>query len=119
MKALRDELENWHGIQAVLLGRSAQMQQVRSTVLNLAATSADVVIYGETGTGKDLVARCLHEHGDRRRANYVPLNCGGLSEALAESELFGHEVGSFTGATRLRIGKFEHAHGGTLFLDEI
>ena len=119
VQALRDELENWHGIQAVLLGRSAQMQQVRRTVLNLAATSADVVIYGETGTGKDLVARCLHDHSDRRRANYVPLNCGGMSEALAESELFGHEVGSFTGATRVRIGKFEHAHGGTLFLDEI
>ena len=119
VQALRDELENWHGIQAVLLGRSAQMQQVRRTVLNLAATSADVVIYGETGTGKDLVARCLHDHSDRRHANYVPLNCGGLSEALAESELFGHEVGSFTGATRVRIGKFEHARGGTLFLDEI
>jgi two-component system C4-dicarboxylate transport response regulator DctD len=119
VQALHDELENWHGIQAVLLGRSAQMQQVRRTVLTLAATSADVVIYGETGTGKDLVARCLHDHSDRRRANYVPLNCGGMSEALAESELFGHEVGSFTGATRVRIGKFEHAHGGTLFLDEI
>jgi len=119
VQALRDQLENWHGIQAVLLGRSAQMQQVRRTVLTLAATSADVVIYGETGTGKDLVARCLHDHSDRRRANYVPLNCGGLPEALAESELFGHEVGSFTGATRVRIGKFEHAHAGTLFLDEI
>ncbi|HSV46463.1 MAG TPA: sigma-54 dependent transcriptional regulator [Ramlibacter sp.] len=119
VQALRDQLENWHGIQAVLLGRSAQMQNVRRTVLNLAATSADVVIYGETGTGKDLVARCLHEHSDRRRANYVPLNCGGMPEALAESELFGHEVGSFTGASRVRIGKFEHAHGGTLFLDEI
>jgi two-component system, NtrC family, C4-dicarboxylate transport response regulator DctD len=117
--ALREQLENWHGIQAVLLGRSAQMQRVRRTVLNLAATSADVVIYGETGTGKDMVARCLHDHSDRRRANYVPLNCGGLPEALAESELFGHEVGAFTGATRVRIGKFEHAHGGTLFLDEI
>jgi two-component system, NtrC family, C4-dicarboxylate transport response regulator DctD len=117
--ALREQLENWHGIQAVLLGRSAQMQHVRRTVLNLAATSADVVIYGETGTGKDMVARCLHDHSDRRRANYVPLNCGGLPEALAESELFGHEVGAFTGATRVRIGKFEHAHGGTLFLDEI
>jgi two-component system, NtrC family, C4-dicarboxylate transport response regulator DctD len=78
-----------------------------------------VVIYGETGTGKDMVARCLHDHSDRRRGNYVPLNCGGLPEALAESELFGHEVGAFTGATRVRIGKFEHAHGGTLFLDEI
>jgi len=119
VQALRDQLENWHGIQAVLLGRSAQMQQVRRTVLNLAATSADVVIYGETGTGKDMVARCLHDHSDRRRANYVPLNCGGLPEALAESELFGHDVGAFTGATRVRIGKFEHAHGGTLFLDEI
>ncbi|NPC57376.1 sigma-54-dependent transcriptional regulator [Caenimonas soli] len=119
VQALRDQLENWHGIQGVLLGRSAQMQSVRRTVLNLAATSADVVIYGETGTGKDMVARCLHDHSDRRRANYVPLNCGGLPEALAESELFGHEVGAFTGATRVRIGKFEHAHGGTLFLDEI
>jgi two-component system, NtrC family, C4-dicarboxylate transport response regulator DctD len=119
VQALRDQLENWHGIQAVLLGRSAQMQNVRRMVLNLAATSADVVIYGETGTGKDMVARCLHDHSDRRRANYVPLNCGGLPEALAESELFGHEVGAFTGATRVRIGKFEHAHGGTLFLDEI
>jgi two-component system, NtrC family, C4-dicarboxylate transport response regulator DctD len=117
--ALREQLENWHGIQAVLLGRSAQIQHVRRTVLNVAASSADVVIYGETGTGKDMVARCLHEHSDRRRGNYVPLNCGGLPEALAESELFGHEVGAFTGATRVRIGKFEHANGGTLFLDEI
>ena len=119
VQALRDEMDTWHGIQALLLGRSAQMQKVRRTVMNLASTSADVVIYGETGTGKDLVARCLHDHSDRRRAHYVPLNCGGLPEALAESELFGHEVGSFTGATRQRIGKFEHAHGGTLFLDEI
>ena len=119
VQALRDEMDTWHGIQALLLGRSAQMQKVRRTVMNLASTSADVVIYGETGTGKDLVARCLHDHSDRRRAHYVPLNCGGLPEALAESELFGHEVGSFTGAIRQRIGKFEHAHGGTLFLDEI
>jgi two-component system, NtrC family, C4-dicarboxylate transport response regulator DctD len=119
VEALRNQIENSHGIQAMMLGRSAQMQHVRETVLTLAGTSADVVIYGETGTGKDLVARCLHDHSDRRHANYVPLNCGGLSEALAESELFGHEVGSFTGASRVRIGKFEHAHGGTLFLDEI
>ena len=119
VQALRERIENAHGIQAMMLGRSAQMQHVRETVLTLAGTSADVVIYGETGTGKDLVARCLHDHSDRRHANYVPLNCGGLSEALAESELFGHEVGSFTGASRVRIGKFEHAHGGTLFLDEI
>ncbi|OUL99592.1 sigma-54-dependent transcriptional regulator [Variovorax sp. JS1663] len=119
VRELRDHLENWHGIEAALLGRSAQMQRVRREVLNLAGTSADVVIYGETGTGKDLVARCLHDHSERRRANYVPVNCGGLPESLAESELFGHEAGAFTGATRVRIGKFEHAQGGTLFLDEI
>jgi two-component system C4-dicarboxylate transport response regulator DctD len=95
------------------------MERLRRTLLTLAATSADVVIYGETGAGKELVARCLHDHSDRRRSNFVPLNCGGLSEALAESELFGHEVGAFTGATRVRVGKFEHAQHGTLFLDEI
>jgi len=119
VRALRDALENWHGIQAVLIGRSAQMQQVRRTVMTLAGTSADVLIYGETGTGKELVARCLHEHSDRRRQNFVPLNCGGLPEALAESELFGHEAGAFTSANRVRVGKFEYANGGTLFLDEI
>jgi two-component system C4-dicarboxylate transport response regulator DctD len=117
--ALREALDNWHGIQAALIGRSAEMQQVRRTVMTLAQTSADVLIYGETGTGKELVARCLHEHSQRRRGHFVPLNCGGLPENLAESELFGHEAGAFTGAQRLRVGKFEHADGGTLFLDEI
>lgn len=116
---LREQLESWHGIQACLIGRSAQMERVRRAVRALADAPADVVIYGETGTGKDLVARCLHDHSARRTGNFVPLNCGGLPEALAESELFGHEVGSFTGATRRRCGKFEHAQGGTLFLDEI
>jgi two-component system C4-dicarboxylate transport response regulator DctD len=119
VRALHDALENWHGIQAVLIGRSAQMQQVRRTVMALADTSADVLIYGETGTGKELVARCLHDHSERRRQHFVPLNCGGLPEALAESELFGHEAGAFTSANRTRVGKFEYAHGGTLFLDEI
>jgi len=119
VQALRDQLENWHGIRASLIGRSPQMETVRRTLLTLAPTSADVIIYGETGTGKELVARCLHDHSERRRANFVALNCGGMSESLAESELFGHEVGAFTGATRVRIGKFEHAHQGTLFLDEI
>ena len=116
---LRKQLEGWRGIQASLLGRSALMERVRRTVRLLADTPADVVIYGETGTGKDLVARCLHDHSARRHGNFVPLNCGGLPETLVESELFGHEVGAFTGATRRRIGKFEHANGGTLFLDEI
>jgi len=119
VRALHDALENWHGIQAVLIGRSAQMQQVRRTVMALAATPADVLVYGETGTGKELVARCLHDHSERRRGHFVPLNCGGLPENLAESELFGHEAGAFTGAQRTRVGKFEYASGGTLFLDEI
>ena len=119
LRALRDALENWHGIQAALIGRSAQMQQVRRTVMTLAETSADVLIYGETGTGKELVARCLHDQSERRRRHFVPLNCGGLSESLADSELFGHEAGAFTSANRVRIGKLEYAQGGTLFLDEI
>ncbi len=119
VRALHDALENWQGIQAVLIGRSAQMQQVRRNVMTLAQTSADVLIYGETGTGKELIARCLHDHSERRRQHFVPVNCGGLPEALAESELFGHESGAFTGANRVRVGKFEYAHGGTLFLDEI
>ncbi|MEJ8823588.1 sigma-54 dependent transcriptional regulator [Variovorax humicola] len=119
VRALRDALENWNGIQSVLIGRSAQMQQVRRTVMTLAETSADVLIYGETGTGKELIARCLHDYSRRRRQHFVPVNCGGLPEALAESELFGHEPGAFTSANRVRVGKFEHAHGGTLFLDEI
>ncbi len=119
VRELRDALEDWHGIQALLIGRSAEMQQVRRNVMSLAGTSADVLIYGETGTGKELVARCLHEHSERRRKHFVPINCGGLPENLAESELFGHEAGAFTSANRLRVGKFEHADGGTLFLDEI
>ncbi|SEB22560.1 sigma-54 dependent transcriptional regulator [Variovorax sp. YR216] len=119
VRALHAALENWQGIQAALIGRSMQMQQVRRTVMTLAGTSADVLIYGETGTGKELVARCLHDHSERRSQHFVPLNCGGLPEALAESELFGHEAGAFTGANRVRVGKFEYANGGTLFLDEI
>jgi DNA-binding NtrC family response regulator len=95
------------------------MQQLQRQVLRLAATSADVMIVGETGTGKELVARCLHDHSVRRARNFVAINCGGLPEALLESELFGHEMGAFTNASKRRIGKFEHANGGTLLLDEI
>ena len=119
VQQLRDQLDNRQGIEATLIGRSAQMERVRRSVLALAATSADVVIYGETGTGKDVVARCLHTRSERKHANFVPLSCGGLPDALVESELFGHEAGSFTGAIGSRVGKFEFAHGGTLFLDEI
>ncbi len=119
VRTLREALENWHGIQAVLIGRSPQIQRLRRTVMTLAETSVDVLIYGETGTGKELVARCLHDHSERRRNHFVPLNCGGLPESLIDSELFGHEAGAFTSAHRVRVGKLEYSHGGTLFLDEI
>lgn len=116
---LRAQLQARIGIEAVLLGTSAVMQELRRKILRLADTSADVMILGETGTGKELVARCLHDHSSRRDRNFVAINCGGLPETLFESELFGHEQGAFTSASKRRIGKFEHANGGTLLLDEI
>ncbi|OWQ49007.1 sigma-54-dependent transcriptional regulator [Roseateles sp. L2-2] len=116
---LRAQLSAASGIEAALLGKSGAMQQLRRQVLNLASTSADVMILGETGTGKELVARCLHDQSPRRDRNFVAINCGGLPEALFESELFGHESGAFTSAGKRRIGKIEHANGGTLLLDEI
>ena len=102
VRALRSELADQRGIEKTLLGRSPQIQKVRRLISTLAAASVDVMIYGETGTGKDVVANCLHNHSERRRGNYVAVNCGGLPDSLVESELFGHEVGAFTGATRQR-----------------
>jgi DNA-binding NtrC family response regulator len=119
VEALRRQLADRRGIESVLLGRSSAMETLRRQVLTLAGTSADVMIVGETGTGKELVARCLHEHSARRARHFVAINCGGLPEALFESELFGHEAGAFTNAARRRVGKIEHANGGTLLLDEI
>jgi two-component system C4-dicarboxylate transport response regulator DctD len=92
---------------------------LRSLIAQIADTDADVLILGETGTGKELVARSLHEQSRRRARNFVAVNCGALPESMIESELFGHEAGAFTGAQKRRIGKFEHANGGTLLLDEI
>ena len=119
VNTLRQQLHEKTGIEAVLLGDSMVMQQVRAQILRLAPTSADVMVVGETGTGKELVARCLHDHSPRRDRHFVAINCGGLPDGLLESELFGHEIGAFTTANKRRIGKFEHAHGGTLLLDEI
>ncbi len=117
--SLRRRLERREGIESVLIGRSAQMEAVRRAVADLAGTAVDVLIRGETGTGKELVARCLHDHGASAKGNFVALNCGGVPETLLDSELFGHEAGAFTGAQKRRIGKIEHANGGTLFLDEV
>ena len=119
VQSLRSQLAAQRGIEAVLLGRSAAMQALQHQVQQLASTSADVMLVGETGTGKELVARCLHEHSARRKGHFVAINCGGLPDSLLESELFGHESGAFTSASRRRIGKIEHANGGTLLLDEI
>ena len=119
VRELRKKLNDGENFAGKLIGNSAAMQFVRRRIADLGPTSADVLIFGETGTGKELVARCLHEAGPRRQGNCVAINCGGLPESLIDSEIFGHEAGAFTGAAKRRIGKIEHANGGTLFLDEI
>jgi two-component system C4-dicarboxylate transport response regulator DctD len=119
VQGLRAALDNWQGIEALVLGKSPAMAEVRKKILRLADTSVSVLITGETGTGKELIARSLHDFGGRRDKHFVTLNCGGLPEQIFESELFGHEAGAFTGAIKKRVGKIEWAHGGTLFLDEI
>lgn len=118
-RKLREELADRTGIEGRLVGRTPAMEQLRRTVVALAATDADVLILGETGSGKEVVARALHDEGPRRARPFVALNCGALPAEIIESELFGHEKGAFTGAISQRIGKLEHAHGGTVFLDEI
>jgi two-component system C4-dicarboxylate transport response regulator DctD len=102
-----------------LLGNSGTMRRLRDRLRALAPADVNTVIYGETGTGKELVARALHQGGPRRQGPFVALNCGALPDTLIASELFGHEAGAFTGADRRRIGRLEQASGGTLFLDEI
>jgi two-component system C4-dicarboxylate transport response regulator DctD len=119
VQGLRAALHYWQGIEALVLGKSPAMAEVRKKILRLAGTSVSVLITGETGTGKELIARSLHDFGGRRDRHFVALNCGGLPEQIFESELFGHEAGAFTGAIKKRIGKIEWADGGTLFLDEI
>jgi len=102
-----------------LLGASAPLAQVRALIGKLARTQAPVHISGESGSGKELAARLIHENGARRSQPFVPVNCGAIPETLMESELFGYRKGAFTGATEDRDGFFQAAHGGTLFLDEI
>ena len=102
-----------------VVGASAAMRQVYRLTRLAAPTSASVLLVGETGTGKELIARAVHQFSPRADGNYVRVNCGALAESLLESELFGHVKGAFTGAVEDRNGRFEAAHGGTIFLDEI
>jgi len=107
-----------HGFEEII-GTSAALTRVLQEVELVALTDATVLIYGETGTGKELLARALHHRSPRRPHPFVPVNCAAIPPGLLESELFGHEKGAFTGATVRQIGKFVQADGGTIFLDEI
>ncbi len=102
-----------------LIGQTPAMERLRRTLRQIADTDVDVLIMGETGSGKEVVANVLHSLSRRAKGHFVALNCGTLPESVIESELFGHETGAFTGAQKKRVGRIEHSSGGTLFLDEI
>ncbi|MFK7817937.1 MAG: sigma-54-dependent transcriptional regulator [Planctomycetaceae bacterium] len=115
---LRRSLDEKFGFEGVI-GNSPKMREVIETLKSVAPTDSTVLITGSNGTGKELVARALHQNSPRKSKPFVPLNISALPESILESELFGHEQGAFTGAMGRRIGKFEYANGGTLFLDEV
>ena len=115
---LREEVRDRHQARS-MLGETDVMQDVQHLITRAARSAATVLVRGESGTGKELVARALHEQSDRSAAPFVKVNCAALTDTLLASELFGHERGSFTGADKQHIGRFELAHGGTLLLDEI
>jgi two-component system C4-dicarboxylate transport response regulator DctD len=106
-------------IEEFVIGESKSIEQIRQQILLLAQTGVDTIINGDTGTGKEVVANALHQFSLRKEQAFVAINCGGMTESIIESELFGHELGSFTNASKKRIGKIELANNGTLFLDEI
>jgi Nif-specific regulatory protein len=114
-RSLRDQLK----VESELVGQSPAMKEIETQIARVAGTNATVLIRGESGAGKELVARAIHYSSRRKEGPFVCLNCAALTETLLESELFGHEKGAFTGATEKMIGKFEAAHHGTIFLDEI
>ncbi|MEW8048379.1 MAG: sigma-54 dependent transcriptional regulator, partial [Candidatus Thiodiazotropha sp.] len=118
-RTLKTELNAQNSLGPRIIGKTSAMKALKNTINQLADTAADILLMGETGTGKELVARSLHEHSQRRDKNFVAVNCGAIPENLIESELFGHEKGAFTGAETLRIGKFEYANHGSVFLDEV
>jgi formate hydrogenlyase transcriptional activator len=115
---LRDEAKSDRDLR-LLTGESQAMKTVRQAIQQVARTDSTVLIVGETGTGKELIARAIHQLSPRRERLLVAVNCAALAPTLVASELFGHEPGAFTGATRRRIGRFELAHQGTIFLDEV
>src|SRR4051794_7471556 len=115
---LKQQVEKRYGLER-LIGESAPMHEVFDTIKQVAPTRATVLIQGESGTGKELVAQAIHALSGRPKPKFVAVHCAALSPQLLESELFGHEKGSFTGAMERRIGRFEQANGGTVFLDEI
>ncbi|MBL4682877.1 MAG: sigma-54-dependent Fis family transcriptional regulator [Pseudomonadales bacterium] len=115
---LRRQLERKSSL-ADIIGKSDVMNTIKNTISNLADTNVDVLIWGETGTGKELVARNIHTSSDRANKPFVPVDCSAIPPELFESEFFGHERGAFTGATERSLGLMEYADGGTLFLDEI
>ncbi len=117
-KLLSEELKR-HFTFEDFIGHSKKIKDLTSVIEKVAATDSSVLITGESGTGKEIVARYIHELSGRRDRAFVKVNCGALTETLLESELFGHERGAFTGAVRLKLGRFELADGGTIFLDEI
>jgi len=117
-RRLSSKLNARSGIDSVLLGQAPIMVQLRDQSTTRAQTHPDILIRGDTGSGKELVARCLHDFGPRKDKHFVAINCGALPETMIESELFGHVAGAFTGAAKTRVGKFEHAKGGTVVWDE-
>ncbi len=118
-RQLRQQVADKGRIESQLIGISRPMENLRRQILELAGTSVNVLIRGETGSGKERVARCLHDFSPRAGKAFAALNCAAIPETIFESELFGHESGAFTGAQAKRIGRIEHADGGTLFLDEV
>lgn len=119
LKMENETLKGYFNNPRPLIGVSPQMTAIREKIKLFAHADANLLITGETGTGKEVVAKAIHHESKRRKLKFVPLNCGGFSEFLLESELFGHEKGAFTGAHERKIGKFEYCGKGTIFLDEI
>jgi Nif-specific regulatory protein len=119
VKSENQQLRERLGVQTELVGTSPAVAKIMDAVARVAPTNATVLVRGESGVGKELVARAVHYNSPRRKGVFICLNCAALSETLLESELFGHEKGAFTGATERKVGKFEAAHRGTLLLDEI